>query len=112
MQETQSEVTVDLSDAIDPTRANLSGEAWGREVRQQVGLDQLDDQQHVHVVIHFPEWTMSTTTSFIRGLIRGSVVKLGADGFRSRYDFSGPDFQDVIEEELGKAERYRLREVA
>jgi hypothetical protein len=105
--EKDSEITVDLSDAIEPFHANLSGEAWGRQVRHQVGLDHLDDQREVGIVIHFPDWTMSTTTSFIRGLIRDSVVRLGAAGFWSRYSFSGPDFSDVIEEEVTKAERLR-----
>jgi hypothetical protein len=103
-----SENVVDLSDAITVVHANLSGEAWGEQVRRQIDLDRLDDEAGARVVIHFPEWTMSMTTAFVRGLIRPSVVKLGAEGFWARYGFSGPDFLDVIEEEVIKAERFRL----
>ena len=109
---TQSEIVLDLSDAIKAVHANLSGEAWGEQVRQKMGLDRFDGEPGARVIIHFPEWTMSTTTAFIRGLIRPSVLRLGADGFWARYGFSGPDFMDVIEEEVVKAERLRLREVA
>jgi hypothetical protein len=109
---TESEIVIDLSDAIKVVHANLSGEAWGAQVRQKIGLDRLDDQPGVHVVIHFPEWTMSMTTAFVRGLIRPSVIRLSAEGFWAKYGFSGPDFMDVIEEEVVKAERFRLLEAA
>lgn len=112
MPPTQSEIVVELSDAIQPVHSNLSGEGWGGEVRQQLGLDQLDVQPGVGIVLHFPEWTSSVTTSFIRGLLRPSVVTLTAAEFWNKYSFTGPDFLDVIEEEVTKAERFRLREAA
>jgi hypothetical protein len=105
---TSQETVVDLSDAIDAVHANLAGEAWGEQVRRQIELDRLDDEPGVRVIIHFPEWTASMTTAFARGLIRPSVVKLTAEGFWAKYGFSGPDFLDVIEEEVVKAERFRI----
>jgi hypothetical protein len=110
--ETQSEIVIDLNEEISPEHSVLSGDEWGEEVREQIELDRLDGEEGLHVVIRFPEWTAMVTTAFIRGLIRGSVLKLTDKGFWSKYSFTGPDFHDVIAEEVTNSERIRSGEIA
>jgi hypothetical protein len=110
--ETQSEIVIDLNEEISPEHSVLSGDEWGKEVREQIELDRLDRVEGLHVVIRFPEWTMMVTTAFIRGLIRDSVLTLTDTGFWGKYSFAGPDFRDVIEEEVTNSERIRRGEIA
>jgi hypothetical protein len=108
----QATKIVDLSEVIPPMHELLSGEQWGREIRGQAELDRLDHEPG-RVVIQLPEWVMSVTTSFIRGFLRDSVLTLGGDGFRTKYELAGHDFGDLVEEEISRAERTRqYREVA
>lgn len=110
--ETQSEIVIDLSEneVISPEHSVLSGDEWGKEVREQIELDRLDGVEGLHVSVCFPKWTMMVTTAFIRGLIRNSVLNLTAEGFWEKYSFN--DFRDVIAEEVTVSERIRRGEIA
>ena len=110
--DTQSEIVIDLAEVISPEHSVLSGDEWGKEVREQIELDRLDGVDGLHVVIRFPEWTAMVTTAFIRGLIRDSVLKLTNEGFWNKYSFAGADFHDVYEEEVTNSERVRRGEIA
>lgn len=64
----------------------LSGRDYGKDVRATNNLDKVDrTNEHVRVII--PDRVYSVNASFFLGLFGPSVRLLGADQFRSRYEF-------------------------
>ena len=83
--------TFDLADyRTYPGAKVFSGRPRGETVRQQMGLDRLDEQQE-DVTIKIPEDTYSFNMSFFLGLCTESVRRRGRDWFTAHYHFVGPE---------------------
>jgi hypothetical protein len=85
----------DITLEIDPAKRILTGEAAGRSVRSELGLDAVDRGDETAVVrIDTPV----VTFSFIKGLVESSIRTLGLDGFKAKYRFeAAPSVRDSIQ---------------
>lgn len=59
-----------------------------------------------------PTWVGIVTSSFMRGLVRPSFLRLGEAEFRRKYRFAGKDVTTVLEDEIVRAKRLMQREQA
>lgn len=67
---------------IDPAVSVLVGTELGRQERERLGLDRIDDTDEQAVVqIETP----AVLSDFIRGLVGPSVHRLGFEGFAAKY---------------------------
>lgn len=79
---------------IDPTQKILMGEDAGRKARADLGLDELDGTSDTATVrISTPV----VTSSFIQGLVGGSILVLGRQAFEAKYQFdASPPVRESI----------------
>ena len=80
----------------------LAGRDRGEKARKEEGLDQLDRGDSVVTVV-IPDSVYSVNSSFFLGMFDKSIQLLGADDFRRRYVFVGPDAERTREEGIRKA---------
>ena len=88
--------TIDLNSFRDDGRRLFSGYTRGANVRQELGLDQLDGEPDV-VVVMVPDDVLAVTSSFFQGLFEDSIKALGATEFRNHYQFVGAPIDDTVE---------------
>lgn len=69
----------------------LSGRKEGKNVRDRLSLDTIDNTLEVVKVI-FPEDIISLNSSFFLGLFGPSVRQLGKEKFEEKYKFECPQF--------------------
>jgi hypothetical protein len=93
---------VDLALYHDQGVGVLAGRSRGERVRKDAGLEDADRTGR-RVVVVIPGWVYSVNSSFSLGLVESSIVKLGEDEFRRRYEFQGPDGEAVMEDAIVKA---------
>jgi hypothetical protein len=101
------EIHINIRPYIEPHRV-LAGPDWGAKVRQQVGLDSHDLSDET-VILEIPDEVISLNSSFLRGFIRPSIMKLGAQGFEDKYTFKGPDFSEEVQDEIRRTLIYMQR---
>lgn len=69
----------------------LSGKERGADTRRKFGLDELDQNGPVDVIL--PHGVSAITPSFVLGMFGTSVKRCGSvDSFLSKYHFTAPDF--------------------
>jgi len=87
------------------------GRARGALARRAAGLDTLDQDSSIElVVVLVPDDTWDVSSSFWLGMFGDSVRRLRPADFRARYQFRGPVSQSDIESgiEDALAEEYPL----
>jgi hypothetical protein len=94
---------IDLGRYVTSGVTVLAGRERGEEARSALDLDRKDSVEEFTVVI--PRTLATVTMSFFLGLLAPTVRKLGATEFRSRFDFQGPDSEELREELIAKALR-------
>lgn len=79
--------TIDLNDLTDGRAQNLSGHERGAQAREAFGLDALDENGIVDVIV--PDELYAIAPSFFQGMFAQSVKHLGSEGaFLGHYHFS------------------------
>lgn len=79
-----------------------SGRPLGMEVREQLGLDEIDKSDET-CTISFPLDTVSINSSYFGGLFEKSVIELGREKFEEKYKFmyeNGEDLSETLKENL------------
>lgn len=74
----------------------FSGREQGHQARKKAGLDKLDGGNE-SVVVQIPSDVFSVNSSFFLGMFAPSIKKLGADGFKLKYQFEGRDISRVVD---------------
>ena len=64
----------------------LSGADFGKEVREEFKMDELDAQTD-EVLFYVPDYVYSLNSSFFSGLFQKSIRALGEQKFRQKYHF-------------------------
>jgi hypothetical protein len=95
---------IDLADYTRPPIGVLAGRDKAELVRQKERLDRADRDPETRVLVKIPDWVFSVNSSFSLGLFGKSVATLGAEKFREKYTFEGPNADDVQEEIIRKSE--------
>jgi hypothetical protein len=78
--------------------------AFGELLRKKADLDRLDRTPGI-VEVHIPDTVLSISSEFVRKLLRPSIDRLGEEGFRNKYVFTGEDYRTLIEQEIVRAVR-------
>ena len=82
----------DLSEIVDDTAFNLSGQERGQFARAQLKLDEYDEG-HCLVVLSVPESLAVLSPSFVQGLLAPTVRRYGSRmAFYERYKIEASDF--------------------
>lgn len=81
----------------------LAGRERGEFVRSREELDRLDDDARFTATVVIPDWVFSVNSSFFLGMFSESIRKLGAEEFRKRYFFEGPNAERVRDEGVRRA---------
>jgi len=68
----------------------------------QLGLDSVDTTATL-IDVFIPEDTLAVTSSFFLGLFGPSVRRLGEEGFRNVFKFSGATFALALDEGIRQA---------
>lgn len=94
--------TIDLAEHLEEGARVLAGQDNGKAVRAHYRLDVIDallpsDAVEGLVTIKIPDVVISFNSSFFLGMLSKSVIALGAEEFRRRYHFSGPDAERTRE---------------
>lgn len=100
----KTEIEVDLESLTSVGNVVFAGHMNGVFARQRSDFEEYDNNPDVQVAIRVPRNTMTFTTSFFVGLFGPSVERLGAQGFREKYQFQGADFSDVVSEGIAEVE--------
>ena len=87
---------IDLSKHKKKTYRVLSGAELGREVRKELNIDVLDNQEGT-VTFYIPESVYSLNSSFFSGLFQKSIRNLGEKKFREHYKF---ECNEIIRENI------------
>lgn len=95
---------IDLSNYTKHPVGVLAGRDKADAVRKQERLDKADADPNLTVLVKIPEWVFSVNSSFSLGLFGKSVAALGAEKFREKYLFEGPNADDIREEIIRKGE--------
>lgn len=95
-------IAINLADHIEKDVGVLAGQDEGKAIRDRYGLDHVDalppkDAPDGLVTIAIPESVYSFNSSFFLGMLSKSVATLGAEEFRRRYRFTGPDAERTRE---------------
>ena len=93
---------INLQKYANPGVGVLAGRDRGENARKEEQLDRLD-RDGVLVTIEIPDEIYSVNSSFFLGMFDKSVQNLGAELFRARYEFVGPDAERTREEGIRKA---------
>lgn len=100
--------TIDLGSYAKKGVGILAGREFGRDVREEEGLDQIDASRdpstEVRVVI--PSRIYAVNSSFFLGMFEKSITELGTTEFRRRYRFEGRDAQETLEEGIRIAQLF------
>ena len=112
MSSTLTQNTVELGQLAGLASDFWAGEPWGAEVRLAAGLDDYDRDENAAVILEIPTWVRIVTSSFMRGLVRPSLLHLEEEGFRRKYRFVGKDVNTVLEDEIVRAKRFMRRQEA
>lgn len=75
---------------------SFTGRQEGKDVRKQLKLDQLDEDDKLYVVT-MPSDTTSFNPSFFLGLFYDSMKKLSWERFNEKYIFDISDMEDSLE---------------
>ena len=88
---------VDLEPCMDELRVCI-GRDHGARAREITGLDRLDFDPSVgRVLVLVPQDAWDVSSAFWMGMFGPSVRRLGAAGFRARYEFRGGIHRDDVE---------------
>ena len=79
----------------------LSGTEKGKETRNAEGLLALDPE--TQVTVHVPEDVFSVNMSFFLGMFEILIYRLGDEGFRKMYTFTGTDISRTIDAAIREA---------
>lgn len=95
--------TISLATYSSPGVGILAGRDRGERARKEEKLDSLDRAEEVEVTVVIPEHIYSVNSSFFLGMFDRSIRALGAEGFRRRYKFVGPDADSMRDEGIRMA---------
>lgn len=95
-------ITISIAKHTEPGIGVLAGQDLGKEIREKYRLDAIDAMKGEEVptgaiTVEIPESVYSFNSSFFLGLLSRSVVALGAEEFRRRFRFVGPDADQTRE---------------
>lgn len=88
-----------------------SGRQHGERVREILDLNE-KDWDTVNYALAFPEDTVAINPSYFCGLFEESILRLGAEGFRGKYQFcyeGGQDLNKVLQADVDEAIQDVLR---
>ena len=93
----------------------FTGRPQGLIARGELKLDDIDKKSDVEITFTIPESTTSFNPSFYLGLLYESFVKLGVQGFDSKYNFeiltADPETVKVIQKNLEDGKRNAINEL-
>lgn len=100
---TLKRVSINFEDYTSEASMVYAGRERGEAAREAAKLSMLDDLPDTIVDVQIPKDIFVVTSSFFRGMFAPSIQKLGADGFRRKYQFHGWDVSLVKEEAILRA---------
>lgn len=65
----------------------FTGRPQGEVARKELGLDEIDRDNEIEVLLTIPEGTTSFNPSFYLGLLYKSIKYLGVNSFKNKYVF-------------------------
>jgi hypothetical protein len=84
----------------------LAGRDAGREARRLAKIEALESAAAPGdtIEVRIPQRIISVTSSFFLGLFAESIRRLGVEGFRARYRFTGKPIEQVVEDAIRSVE--------
>lgn len=78
---------INLEQFRNPGSKVFSGRIQGKETREKLDLDRLDEEKGTIIIITIPKDTWSFNSSYFLGLFGPSIRKLGKEDFEQKFRF-------------------------